>query len=222
MEWHPVWLSLQVASAALVVAFVLGTGGAYLMAGRHFPGKDLVEAVILLPLVLPPVVTGYALLLLAGRQGPLGLWLRDSFDFRLIFTPYAAILASAIVALPLMYQTAKASFVSLDPLLHDAAQTLGAAPARVFLTITVPLAWPGLVAGAVLSFARAIGEFGATIMVAGNIAGKTTTMTTAIYMAAEGGDMRLAGIYSALLGTFNLLFILALNTYTRRRKALSF
>ena len=218
VDWQPVLLSLQVAAAALVLSFVSGILAALLMAGRDFWGKDVLEGVFLLPLVLPPVVTGYALLVLAGKQGWIGIWLEKAFQFRLIFTPYAAVLASSAVAFPLMYQCAKAAFLSLDPHLQDAARSLGASAFRVFWTVTVPLSWPGLVAGAVLSFARAIGEFGATIMVAGNIAGRTTTMPTAIYTAAEGGDLRLAGIYSILLVVFNLLFIIGLSAWTRQRR----
>jgi molybdate transport system permease protein len=215
-DWEPVFLSLKVASAALVVVFITGTLVAFAMSGRRSIVKDIAEAFCLLPLVLPPVVTGYALLVLAGKQGPLGIWLHESFGARLIFTPYAAVLAATIVAFPLMYQSAKAAFMGVDPLLQDAARALGATTPRVFFTVLAPLAWPGLVAGAVLSFARALGEFGATIMVAGNIAGQTTTMPTAIYMAAEGGDLRLAGIYSLLLGVFNLVFMLVLGIWMRR------
>jgi len=217
-DWHPVILSLQVAAAALVLAFLTGVPAALVMARRYFPGKDVLEAIFLLPLVLPPVVTGYALLVLAGKQGPLGQWLQNNFEFRLIFTPYAAVLASAAVAFPLMYQSAKAAFLTIEPHLQEAAGAAGAAPLRVFWTVTVPLSWHGLVGGAVLSYARALGEFGATIMVAGNIAGKTTTMPTAIYMAAEGGDLRLAGVYSAFLALLSLLFIISLNLWTRRRR----
>lgn len=217
-DWQPVSLSLQIASVALVLVFVTGTLAALWMARHEFWGKDFVEAVFLLPLVLPPVVTGYALLVLFGKQGILGIWLENAFDFRLIFTPYAAILASSFVAFPLMYQSAKAAFLVLDSQLQDAARALGASPLRVLWTIVLPLSWPGLIAGAVLSFARALGEFGATIMVAGNIAGQTTTMPTAIYMAAEAGDLKLAGLYSLALGVFNLCFILGLNIWLRRRK----
>lgn len=218
IEWHPVWLSLQVSLAALVVTACAGTLLAFLMAGREFPGKSLVEGLLLLPLVLPPVVTGYVLLLLIGRQGPVGAWLESSFDARLIFTPAAAVIAASIVAFPLMYQSAKAAFLSLNPLWQDVARSLGASPVRVFWTITLPLSWPGLAAGAVLTLARSLGEFGATIMVAGNISGRTTTIPLAIYMAAEGGDLQVAGIYSALLGVVNLIFLVALNHWTRRQK----
>jgi molybdate transport system permease protein len=217
LEWHPVWLSLGVAGVALLLAFVAGTLSAWFMAGREFRGKVLVEALLLLPLVLPPVVTGYLLLVLIGRQGLIGSWLERTWDFRLVFTPAAAVMAAGLVAFPLMYQSAKAAFLSLNPAWHDAARSLGASWARVFWTVSLPLAWPGLAAGAVLTFARALGEFGATIMVAGNISGRTTTMPTAIYMAAEGGDLQLAGFYAALLGVMNLGFLIALSVWTRRQ-----
>ena len=219
-DWQPVWLSLQVAAAALALAFSLGTVAALAMAGREFRGKTLLEALCLLPLVLPPVVTGYALLVLLGRQSALGIWLQ-SVGVRLIFTPGAAVLASAVVAFPLVYQSARAAFESVEPHGREAARSLGASPARVLWSITIPLAWPGLLAGAVLAFARALGEFGATIMVAGNIAGRTTTVPSAIYMAAEDGDLRLAGLYSALLAAINLLFLLGLGVWARRRRSRS-
>ena len=214
-SWHPVWLSLQVAGAALVLAFCFGTAAAWLMAVRRFRGQVLIEAVFLLPLVLPPTVTGFALLVLAGRHGWLGRLL-SRFNFQLLFTPSAAVLAAAVVAFPLMYQSAKAAFLAQDPALRDAARSLGAPPARVFWTVTIPLARPGLLAGAVLAFARALGEFGATVMVAGNIPGVTTTMTTAIYLAAGNGDLRVAGIYAALLAAVNFAFIAGLNFSTER------
>jgi len=217
-DWQPIFLSLQVALGALLLVFVAGTLAALWMAQSEFRGKDVLESLFLLPLVLPPVVTGYALLILAGRHGPLGIWLEQSFHFRLLFTPYAAVLASAAVAFPLMYGSAKAAFLSIDPHWHEAARSLGATPHRVFWTISVPSSWPGLVTGAALSFARALGEFGATIMVAGNIAGKTTTASTAIYMAAEDGDLKLAGIYSALLAATNLLFLIGLGVWMRRNR----
>ncbi len=186
------------------------------MSGRHFPGKDALDALFLLPLVLPPVVTGFLLLVLLGKRGLVGAFLRRAFDWEVIFTPAAAVLAAAVVAFPLMYGSMKAAFHGLDSQLEDAARCLGAAPARVFWTITLPLSWPGLVAGTLLSFARALGEFGATIMVAGNIPGHTTTVPTAIYFAAEGGDLRLAGLYAALIGSVNLALIVLVNRLVRR------
>lgn len=191
---------------------------ARIMRSRRVPLRDLLEAIFLLPLVLPAVVTGYVLLVLLGRNGWVGQWLDKTFDLRLLFTPWAAVLASATVAFPLVYQSAKAAFLAVDPFLEDVAHSLGAKSNRVFWTITVPLAWPGLVAAAVLSFARALGEFGATIMVAGNIPGETVTAPSAIYLAATGSDLHLAGIYAAIMAAFNLVFVLGLNIYTRRRQ----
>lgn len=221
LDWQPVVLSFEVAAVALALAFTLGTVAALWMAGRDFWGKELLEALFLLPLVLPPVVTGYALLVLLGRQGATGRWLEQGLGLRLLFTPAAAVLASAVVAFPLAYGSARAAFESVDPHGRDAARSLGASPARVFWTITVPQSWAGLVAGATLAFARALGEFGATIMVAGNIAGRTTTAPAAIYMAVEDGDLQLAGQYSALLAAINLLFLLGLRLWARRNKARS-
>jgi molybdate transport system permease protein len=219
-DWQPVLLSLRVASVALVLAFIGGTLLALLL-NRRFAARPLVEGVILLPLVLPPVISGYALLVLLGRQGIVGKWLLERFDVRLIFTPTAAILASTLVALPLMYTSAKAAIDSVDPAMREAAQSLGAPPFFVLRSITLPLSRNGLLAGAILSFARALGEFGATIMVAGNIQGKTVTMPTAIYVAAENGDLQMAGIYAALLAVLNLLFLL-LSGFWLRQNSLRF
>ncbi len=217
-DWQPVFLSLQVAAGALLVILAPATLAALWMSRGDFRGKEIVEGVLLLPLVLPPVVTGYALLILIGRRGWLGFWLEKAFDIRLIFTPQGAMLASAAVAFPLMYGSAKAAFLALDPHWRDAAQSLGATPPRVFWTVILPLSWPGLLTGATLSFARALGEFGATILVAGNIAGKTTTAAIAIYMAAEDGDLTLAGKYSALLAVLNFVFLIGLGIWMRRQR----
>ena len=149
MDWDPVFLSMRVALAALSIVVVCGTLVARFMARHEFPGKDLVEGLFTLPLVLPPVVTGFVLLVLVGRSGPIGRFL-ESMDVQILFTLWAAILAAVVVSFPLMYQSAKAAFQSVDGGLEDAARTLGAGEARVFLTVTVPLAWPGLVAGTVL------------------------------------------------------------------------
>jgi molybdate transport system permease protein len=207
---------MRVALAALSIVIVCGTLAARFMARHDFPGKDVVEGLFTLPLVLPPVVTGFVLLVLVGRTGPIGRLLAG-VDAQILFTLWAAILAAVVVSFPLMYQSAKAAFQSVDQGLEDAARTLGANEVRVFLTVTVPLAWPGLVAGTVLAFARALGEFGATAMVAGNIPGKTTTVPLAIYYLAEAGDLRTAGVYALLISLASLALIVALNTWTRRR-----
>lgn len=218
MDWSPVLLSLRVGLAALAINFVLGTLAARAMTRRHFPGKDVVDGLLVLPLVLPPVVTGFLLLVLLGRNGPVGRLLEDAFGIRLLFTLHAAVLAAVVVAFPLMYQSAKAAFLAVDARLEDAARTLGAGEARVFLTVTLPLAWPGLVAGTVLSFARSLGEFGATVMVAGNIPGQTTTVPLAIFFLADAGDLRAAGLYALVISALSMAMVVALNVWTRRRR----
>jgi len=218
IDWSPVLLSLRVGLSALAVIFVLGTLAARAMTRRHFPGKDVVDGLLVLPLVLPPVVTGFLLLVLLGRNGPVGRLMEDAFGVRLLFTLHAAVLAAVVVAFPLMYQSAKAAFQSVDTRLEDAARTLGAGEARVFLTVTLPLAWPGLVAGTVLSFARSLGEFGATVMVAGNIPGETTTVPLAIFFLADAGDLRAAGVYALVISALSMVMVVALNVWTRRRR----
>ena len=215
--WFPVWLSIKVACVAAVAVSVLGVAVAYGMRRWQFPGKAVLEALFALPLVLPPVVTGFLLLLLIGKQGPVGRWLNEWFQVQIIFTPYAAILAGTVVAFPLMYQSTKAAFQGVDTRLEDAARTLGAGEWRVFRTITLPLAWPGLVAGVVLAFARALGEFGATIMVAGNIPGKTQTLPLAIYFAAESNDLSTAGFYVLLISGITFLLMYGLNSWSKTR-----
>jgi molybdate transport system permease protein len=216
-DWQPVILSLKIAACVLVSVALGGVGAAYLLARRDFAGKDIVETFITLPLVLPPIVTGFILLVAIGRQGPIGLLLQRAGGLQLIFTPLAAILAASLVAFPLMYQSAKAALQGVDGNLEDAARTLGAGEWRVFRTITLPLAWPGLLSGMVLSFARALGEFGATAMVAGNIPGKTQTVPVAIYFAAESNNLTAAGAYVLIISglTFGLIFWV--NVWSRRR-----
>jgi molybdate transport system permease protein len=217
IDWQPVYLSLKVAVISLLFVFVLGMATAFFIVRRHFSGKAALEAFITLPLVLPPVVTGFILLLLVGKHGPIGRFLATYFDAQIIFTPAAAVLAAIVVAFPLMYQSAKAAFLSIDTHFEDVARTLGASEIRVFLTVTLPLAMPGLIAGAVLSFARALGEFGATIMIAGNIPGKTQTIPLAIYFAAESNDLQEAGIYVAIISIITFSAIFWLNAWTRSK-----
>jgi molybdate transport system permease protein len=217
VEWQPVILSIKVALCSLVFVTVFGVTAAHLMRHREFPGKAAAEALFTLPLVLPPVVTGFLLLIIIGKQGPVGRLLNEVFNTQIIFTPYAAILAGTVVAFPLMYQSTKAAFLAVDTNLEDAARTLGAGEWRVFWTVTLPLAWPGLIAGMVLSFARALGEFGATIMVAGNIPGKTQTIPLAIYFAAESNDLSQAGLYVVIISLLTFMLIFWLNTWSKAK-----
>lgn len=216
-DWSPVFLSLKVALLSVLMVIVSGVPLALAMARMDFPGKELVEAGLSLPLVLPPSVVGYGLLMVIGKNSPLGHAL-DSIGITIIFTWYAAIMASSVVTFPLMYQSAKAAFQSVDHTLEDAARTLGAGETRVFFTITLPLAWPGMVSGLVLSFARALGEFGATLMVAGNIPGKTQTVPLAIFFAVDAGDKATANTLVVLNTIFSFLAILWVNRWSRRRE----
>ncbi len=181
MSWHAFLLSLQVTAVATGLIFVLGMGLALLLARSHFPGKTVLETVINLPLVLPPSVVGYYLLLSLGRGSPVVEW----FGWRVLFTWQAAVLASVVVGLPLMVQAARAAIANVDVTLENAARTLGSSEVGVLWRVTLPLARRGILAGLVLGGARALGEFGATLMVAGNIPGRTQTLPLAIYDAVQ-------------------------------------
>lgn len=181
MSWHAFWLSLQVTAVATVLLLVSGLPLALLLARRRFPGYMLLESAINLPLVLPPSVVGYYLLRGLGSGSPLVEWL----GIRLLFTWKAAVIACTVVALPLMVQSARAAFASVDPALENAARTLGSSELEIFWRVTLPLARRGVFAGLVLGAARALGEFGATLMVAGNIPGRTQTLPLAIYEAVQ-------------------------------------
>ena len=187
-DWSPLLLSLKVAGVATALALALGLALGWLFARRPFPGSALLEAACMLPLVLPPTVVGYGLLMLMGRHGALGGWLREHFDYSLIFSWHGAVLASAVVALPLVLQSASAAFAGVDRNLEAAARTLRQSPLSVFWRVTLPLAWPGILAGTLLAFARAMGEFGASLMVAGSIPQQTQTAAMAIYDAVQAGQ----------------------------------
>ncbi|MBF5091806.1 molybdate ABC transporter permease subunit [Novosphingobium sp. NBM11] len=202
-EWEIVLLSLKVSVAGVGLMLPLAFALAWLLARVRFPGKVLVDALIHLPLVVPPVVTGWLLLIAFGGNGPIGSWLDRAFGITLMFRWTGAALAAAIMALPLMVRAMRLSLEAVDTRLENAARTLGAGPWRAFLTITFPLSLPGILAGAVLGFARSIGEFGATITFVSNIPGETRTLPLAIYSALQMPDgdamvARLAGISVAL------------------------
>ena len=192
IDWFPVFLSLRVAGIATLLAVLIGIPAAWFLSRANFRGKNLVEAVILLPIILPPTVLGYYLLVTIGRQSLISRWLLDPLGIDIVFTWRAAVLASMIVAVPLVIRAAQASFEAMDPNLTAAARTLGRSELAIFFTLNVPLAWRGILAGTVLGFARAMGEFGATLMVAGNIPGRTQTLPIAIYDAVQSGNNDLA------------------------------
>jgi molybdate transport system permease protein len=190
-EWQAIALSLRVALVSVAGSLPLGVAMAWLLARRQFPGKLLLDGLVHLPLVVPPVVVGYGLLVLFGRRGPIGGWLYDELGITLIFTWKGAALASAVMGFPLMVRAIRLSLEAVDRRLEAAARTLGAGPLDVFLSITLPLALPGVLVGSVLAFARGLGEFGATIIFVGNIPGETRTIPIAIYTATQepGGDV---------------------------------
>ncbi len=202
-ELTAIALSLRVALAATLCSLPFGVALGWLLARRRFPGKLLLDTVLYLPLVLPPVVTGYVLLLAFGQQGAIGRWLQAATGLSFAFQWTGAALASAIMGFPLMVRAIRLSIESVDPRLEQAAATLGANRWRVFFGVTLPLAWPGLAAGAVLCFAKALGEFGATITFVSNIPGQTQTLSAAIWglMQSPGGEagvLRLALVAAAL------------------------
>jgi molybdate transport system permease protein len=181
-------LSLKVALWATGIDLVLGMAVGYLLARARFPGRELLDALLTLPMVMPPTVLGYYLLVVIGRNGPLGAWLHDTLGINLIFTWQAAVIAAAVVAFPLVLKGARAAFETVDVQLEQAARVLGVSEFGVFLRVTLPLAWRGILAGTLLAFARSMGEFGATLMVAGSIPGKTQTLSIAVYEAVQAGQ----------------------------------
>ncbi|MCC6888644.1 MAG: molybdate ABC transporter permease subunit [Hyphomicrobiales bacterium] len=189
-EWIAIRLSLRIAVVATAASLPFGIAVAWLLARKHFWGKSLIDGLVHLPLVLPPVVTGYLLLIGFGRRGPIGAFLADHFGIVFSFRWTGAALACAIMAFPLLVRAIRLSFEAIDRRLEDAAATLGANGWRVFATVTLPLALPGLIAGMVLCFAKALGEFGATITFVSNIPGETQTISAAIYTLTQvpGGD----------------------------------
>lgn len=213
LDWHPMLLTLQVAAVATGFALLAGVGLGWVFARRRFPGSGLVEAVCMLPLVLPPTVLGYGILVLMGRNGPIGAWLRTHFDYTVIFHWHGAVIASALVALPLVLKSASAAFSGVDPTLEAAARTLRQGPASVFLRVTLPLAWPGILAGTLLAFARAMGEFGASLMVAGSIPGQTQTVSMAIYDKVQAGQDEAALVLVLATSVLSVAILTASNRY---------
>ena len=212
----PLIISLEVAGLATVITFFLGIALAYgVLQIRSRLAGTIADAVITLPLVLPPTVVGFFLLLFLGKRSAIGSALL-SIDLPLVFTWRAAVVAAVIVSLPLMYRTARGAFEAIDRNMIHAAQTLSVSNWRIFWRIILPNARHGILAGLILSFARALGEFGATIMFAGNIPGRTQTMSTAIYAAVQANDYDLAFRWAVIISLFSLFFIGAMNLYLKR------
>lgn len=190
--WVALALSLKVAAWASLINLVAGVALGYALARWRFVGRDLLDTLCTLPMVMPPTVLGYYLLVVIGRQGWLGGWLQREFSINLIFTWQAAVIAAAIVSFPLVFKPARAAFEAVESHYEQAARVLGISELAIFFRISLPLAWRGILAGVLLAFARAMGEFGATLMVAGSIPGKTQTLSVAVYEAVQAGQDQIA------------------------------
>lgn len=217
INWSPLIISIKTAFLSTSITFFLGILVSYLMANYKGKYKGLLDGILTLPLVLPPTVVGFFLLLLMGKNGYLGRLLMV-FDKSVIFTWTATVIASTTVAFPMMYRASRAAFEQIDSNLIFAARTLGLSEYEIFYKIAIPLAWPGIIAGVVLSFTRALGEFGATLMVAGNIPGKTQTMPLAIFFAVEGGNMQKAIMWVLIITIISIVMILILNYWSENQQ----
>ena len=219
VAWTPLLLTLKVASLATLAAFVTGVAAAFFVARRPIWGKEWIDAILTLPMVLPPTVLGYYLILLIGRNGAIGKWLDAHFDFSLMFTWLGAVIAAAVVSFPLIFKSARAAYEGVDTNLEDAARTLGLTELAIFFRITFPLAWRGILAGTLLGFARAMGEFGATLMVAGNLPGKTQTLALAIYDAVQAGEDDLANALVVITSAACIVILVVSSRMLRVRHA---
>lgn len=215
--WIALGLSLKVACWATALALALGVGLGYLLARKRFPGRELLDAVLTLPMVMPPTVLGYYLLVIIGREGVVGAWLQRHFGINLIFTWQAAVIAATVVAFPLVLKGARAAFETVDTQLEQAARVLGVPPFAIFLRVTLPLAWRGVLGGTLLAFARSMGEFGATLMVAGSIPGKTQTMSIAVYEAVQAGQDDTANMLVAIISVVCVVVLVGANKLTPNR-----
>ncbi|RUR84232.1 molybdate ABC transporter permease subunit [Chlorogloeopsis fritschii PCC 9212] len=216
-DLSPLWISLKTSLLATFITFFLGIAAAYWMLGYRGKAKSLIESIFIAPLILPPTVVGFILLVFFGKNGPIGRLL-EPFDFTIVFTWYGAAIAATVVAFPLMYKTSLGAFAQIDRNLLQVARTLGASEATIFWRIGLPLALPGILAGTTLAFARALGEFGATLMLAGNIPGQTQTIPMAIYFAVEAGAMNEAWFWAITIMVISLSGIIAVNFWQEPRE----
>ncbi len=208
IDLSALWLTLKVAGFATLLALLTGVAFGYVLARFRLPGRRLIEAVLTLPLVLPPTVVGYYLIVALGRNSALGAWLDSNFGVSLMFTWQGAVAAAAVVSFPLVFTSARAAFEGVDGKLEQVARTLGASETKVFIQVTLPQAMRGITGGAMLTFARAMGEFGATLMIAGNIPGKTQTLSLAVYDAVHAGNDALANALVALISITCIVVLL--------------
>lgn len=213
----PLWISIRTSLLATFITFFIGIGSAYLVANYQGKWKGLIDSLFTLPLVLPPTVIGFFLLLLFGKNGPMGKLLA-LMDTSIIFTWSATVIAATVVAFPMMYRSARSAFEQIDIDLISAAKTLGLSNWKIFYKIAIPLAWPGIIGGIVLSFARALGEFGATLMIAGNIPGKTQTMPLAIFFEVQAMDYKGAMLWVMTIVAISVVMILILNKWSDKQQ----
>lgn len=213
MDFSPLWISLKTAFLATIITSIIGIFISYKMANYKGRGRGIIDGIFTLPLILPPTVIGFFLLLLCGKNGFVGK-IFMSFNKNIIFSWSATVIAAAVVAFPMMYRTCRSAFEQIDKNMISAARTLGLSEIKIFFKIAIPLAWPGIIGGLVLSFARALGEFGATLMIAGNIPGRTQTMPVAIFFAVESGDMNKAMIWVLIIVAISFIMIFLLNYWS--------
>ena len=213
LDFSPLYISLKTSILSTVITFFIGIIISYKMSEYDGKFKGLIDGLLTLPLILPPTVIGFFLLLLCGKNGPIGKFL-SIFDINIIFSWTATVISAVVVSFPMMYKTARSAFEQIDINVISAARTLGLSEFKIFYKIAVPIAYPGIIGGLVLSFARAMGEFGATLMLAGNIPGKTQTMPLAIFFAAEGGDYKKAMLWVIIIVSISLFSILLLNCWS--------
>jgi len=206
----PIWLSLKIATLSGITVIVIGTLIGKIFDRKHFKGKAILETIFMLPMVLPPTVVGFLLIVIFGKNSILGQAIEWIFKQSIIFTWWAAVIAATVVAFPLMYQSAKSGFLEVSSDIEDAARSDGGSEWKVFLFISVPVASRALISGSILSFARALGEFGATLMFAGNIPGKTQTIPTAIYIAMDYGNMKMAWMWVISIVILSFMMLLTI------------
>ena len=210
MDFSPLWISIKTAFLATIITSIIGIFISYKMANYKGRGRGFIDGIFTLPLILPPTVIGFFLLLICGKNGFVGK-IFMSFNKNIIFSWSATVIAATVVAFPMMYRTCRSAFEQIDKNMISAARTLGLSETKIFFKIAIPLAWPGIIGGLVLSFARALGEFGATLMIAGNIPGRTQTTPVAIFFAVEGGDMNKAMIWVLIIVSISFIMIFLLN-----------
>jgi molybdate transport system permease protein len=217
MDWSPIWISMKTASLAIFITFFLGVGVAYLIVRmRQEKLRILWDGILTLPLVLPPTVAGFFLLYLFGVKRPIGKFFLDFFGYKIAFSWGATVLAAVVISFPLMYRSARGAFEQVDSNLWNAGRTLGMSEWRIFWKVIFPNAWSGILSGGILAFARGLGEFGATAMIAGNIAGKTRTLPLAVYSNVAAGDMEGAYMYVWILVVLSFVVVTAMNYVTYR------